>query len=139
MFCDIFENLIEISGLFKLDKIVNLAINDFKSIDQSVEFIILNWLVKYEKTFIEIFNIYYPIFTSDVENGFLSLALIKDFYFSIEDFKNILYFFSLFEDIYYEKLSVYNTFPVNKLNELSDEQHANSFSLEYHLKKRGLI
>lgn len=116
------------------------ALKEFKIIDNTSERQLLKWLVKYEKTGMDLILFAYDGINFEHPNK-TEYFKVRDLKISISDFKHIAKFKFLFDRYYWEMLEKYSTASkeegtiyYNKEIEMSDF----TSSLTYHLEQRGI-
>ena len=136
---DIFKYLMEISELFDIEHQACEALEEYLKIDMFQEIDFVKWLVKYEDIGFKIFELYYPYFDVEYKNGYIPVYPSCIVHFRLDDYKNILDFFALFNDPYFTILEIYSDLPFSVFQTLSEEQRKNYSSLKFLVERYGFL
>lgn len=119
------------------------AVKDYNLLVTEREDTLLNWLLTYTTLEEKLGLMWVSNFENDgeVRTGFVKLMKKQNLCIAIEDYKHAIAFKTIFDEHYWPLLTKYSTITDEESCKLDpDSEESKGYtSLEYHLKKRGMI
>lgn len=142
-FNDIYFRLKDVSKYSKHEEETEKAVRDYDLFVTEKEETLINWLMTYKDLEEKLGLMLVDYFEDDeeVKTGFVKLMKNNSLRIAVEDYKHALAFKTIFDAHYWPLLTKYSTITDEEHCKLDPESEDSKgyTSLEYHLKKRGMI
>ncbi len=142
-FNDIYSRLKDVSQYSEHEKECEKAVRDYHLFVTEKEETLINWLLTYSTLEEKLGLMMIDYFEDDeeVKTGFVKLMRNHNLLIAVEDYKHALAFKNIFDEHYWPLLEKYSTITDEESCKLDteSEDYKGYTSLEYHLKKRGII
>lgn len=143
LFNKLYSRLKDIIQYSEHEKECEKAVRDYHLFASENEEMLIKWLLTYtaleEK--LGLMLIHYFVDDNEVKTGFVKLMRTHNLHIAVDDYKHALAFKTIFDEHYWPLMKKYSTITDEESCKLDtdSEDYKGYTSLEYHLKKRGMI